>query len=1154
MSLFVHLHVHTQFSLLDGASQIKALIGKAKAMGMPALAITDHGNMFGVMQFITEAEKQGIKPIIGCEVYVAEGSRFLKRDKNDRSGHHLILLAKNKTGYHNLSKLVSKGYLEGFYYTPRIDKELLRDHAEGLIALSACLGGELPQAIMRSGYQAGASVVQEFKEMFGDDYYLELQNHHLPEQGDVNPMIMALSKEFDVPLVATNDVHYINKEDFDAHHILICLNTGREVDDKDSMHYSGEEYLKSAAEMEALFPETPEAIARTVEIAEKVEPFSLKRDVIVPVFPMPEGFTDADDYLRHLTYSGAESRYEEVTDEVKQRLDYELGVIKRMGYAGYFLIVQDFIAEARRREILVGPGRGSAAGSAVAYCIGITNVEPLRYKLLFERFLNPERMSMPDIDVDFDDYGRDEVIDYVTEKYGSGKVAQIVTYGTMATKSAIRDVARVLKLPLNEADRLAKLVPDGQGVDFETALKSSHDLKKELTHGEELVQKTLRFAKTLEGSVRQTGTHACGVIIGPDDLIEHVPLCTQKDTDTIVTQYDGKYIESVGMLKMDFLGLKTLSIIKDTLADIKEQHGVTIDIDEVSLDDPLTYELFQKGDTIGVFQFESEGMQMYLKELKPTNIEDLIAMNALYRPGPMDFIPLYIDRKHGRKPVEFPHEMLEEILGYTYGIMVYQEQIMQAAQIMGGFSLGNADLLRKAMGKKDMKTMLEQKALFIKGAEAKGVAASKAGEVFETMQKFAEYGFNRSHSAAYSMLAFQTGYLKAHYPAEYMAAVLTHNLSEIKKITFLIDACHKKGIKVLGPDINQSGIRFTTNEQGEILFGLGAIKGVGEIAAEAILKERNSNGPYKNIFDFVKRVPLKTVNKRCIESMAQAGSFDHFPETHRAQFFHADGPEGQTFIEKLIRFGAQAQLQKESAQQSLFGDIPEIAIPDPDMPQCEPWAPTVCLNYEKEVIGFYISGHPLDQFRPELSTMCRNNIEELRNTPQSFIKRDFTIGVIVNQAQHKFTKTGRPFGSINVEDFSGTMQIPLFSETYLKFKHLLVQGEFLFIKGDFFRRNQETEELAIRIKEVKLLADILDQTVKVISLTVHAGKLSVDGELADRLIRMIRSCPGDSKLKVILGTNGESLSTILPKRRVSPRLFLRNISEIPEITWSLSDR
>lgn len=1120
---------------------------------MPALAITDHGNMFGAIHFLTEAKKQGVKPILGCEVYVAEGDRFRKGGKDDRSGHHLILLAKNKEGYHNLARLVSKGYLEGFYYTPRIDKELILLHSEGLIALSACLGGELPQTIMKSGLQGGLAIAREFREIFGDDYYLELQNHGLPEQQEVNAVIREISAETGIPMVASNDVHFIRAEDYDAHKILICLNTGKDYDDTDALHYTGQEYLKSAEQMEALFPDMPELLENSLNIAAKVEEYELERDVILPVFPLPEDFTDADAYLRHLTYVGAEKKYREITEEVSERLEYELEVIKGMGYAGYFLIVQDFIAEARRRGTLVGPGRGSAAGSAVAYCIGITNIDPIHYKLLFERFLNPERMSMPDIDVDFDDYGRDDIIRYVQEKYGEDKVAQIVTFGRMAAKSAIRDVARVLKLPLPEADRLAKMVPDGPNVTLQSALKDSPDLMQELKEGEDKVQRTLRFAQTLEGSVRQTGTHACGVIIGPEPLMEHIPLCTQKESNIMVTQYDGKLIEGVGMLKMDFLGLSTLSMIKDALVAIEERHGAKIDIDNIPLDDEKTFALFRKGDTMGLFQFESEGMQMYLKDLQPEGIEDLIAMNALFRPGPMDYIPVYIDRKHGRAKVEYPHEMLSEILGYTYGIMVYQEQIMQAAQVMGGFSLGKADILRKAMGKKNMAVMLQQRQEFIEGAALKGIENAKAAEVFDTMTKFAEYGFNRSHSAAYSLLAYQTGYLKAHYPSEYMAAVLTHHLSDIKRITLYIDACRQTGINVLGPDVNQSGIRFSTNEKGEILFGLGAVKGVGEIAAEAIIKERKSRGAFTSVFDFIKRVPLKTVNKRCLEAMAMAGVFDSMG-THRAQFFHSEGVDGTSFIEKLIRFGGMAQQQKETAQQSLFGDDEAAAIPDPLLPSCNPWPPLQQLSNEKEVIGFYVSGHPLDQYKLEIRTFVRNNTDEVKNEMKRFLQREYTLGVMVNEVSHRYAKSGRPYGNFTLEDYNGSVTFSLYGEDYLKWKHLMVKGEFLFVKGDVVQRHAGSEEYFYRIRDVKLLSEVLNHYVKGIILSVDLKQTSADEHLASQLLKLIRSHPGNSRIKLFVRKEEESMMFYLPKRFVNPFDFLRNIHEIPGIVYALEDK
>ncbi len=883
---FTHLHVHTQFSILDGAAKIPSLIGTAKSFGMDALAITDHGNLYGVLKFFAEAKKQKIKPILGCEIYVAARTRFDKVDKIDRSGYHLILLAKNKKGYQNLTKLSSLGFIDGFYYTPRIDKELLKKYSEGLIASSACLGGEVPAAIMKSGESRAEQVLLEYLEIFGEDFYLEMQDHGLPEQKSVNEVLVKLAEKHNVKLIASNDVHFVKKEDFEAHRILICLNTGKDLDDPSGMHYSGEEYLKSPDEMAEIFKDHPEALSNTREIVDKVEDYNILSDkIILPNFPLPEPFKTEDDYLRHLTYEGAKKLYPEITEEIQQRLDFELSVIAQMGFPGYFLIVQDFIAAARKMMVIVGPGRGSAAGSAVAYCTGITNIDPIRYNLLFERFLNPERVSMPDIDIDFDDEGRDKVLDYVVDKYGKEKVAQIVTFGTMAAKLAIRDVARVIKLPLPDADRLAKLVPEKPGISLAAAYKEVKELYDIKKSGEDLEKKTLVFAETLEGSARHTGTHACGVIIGPDDLMNHVPLSTAKDSELPVTQFEGKLVESVGILKMDFLGLKTLSIIKDAIHNIKIRHDVTIDIDKIPLDDEQTFELYQKGETIGTFQFESEGMRMYLKDLKPTNIEDLIAMNALYRPGPMGYIPVYIDRKHGREKVNYPHELLEEILTPTYGIMVYQEQIMQTAQIMAGFSLGKADILRRAMGKKKKDIMAEQAVEFIKGAEEKGISKEKAEEVFQIMERFAEYGFNRSHSAAYSIIAYQTAYLKAHYPAEYMAAVLTHNLNDIKKIKFFIDECLRQHIDVLGPNINESSLNFTVNDKGEVLFGMAAIKGVGGAAVKNIMEERDERGQFTSIFDFSQRINLRAVNRKSMEALALAGAFDAFEGSHRAQYF-----------------------------------------------------------------------------------------------------------------------------------------------------------------------------------------------------------------------------------------------------------------------------
>jgi len=781
---FCHLHVHTQYSLLDGAAKIEDLFVKAAQDEMKALAITDHGNMFGVFKFVAEAQKHEVAPIVGCEFYMAPN----RLDKTDKKRYHQVLLAKNATGYFNLSKLCSLGFIEGYYYHPRIDKELLKQYKEGLIATTCCLAAEVPRMIIEKGEEEAEKIFLEWLDMFGEDYYIELQRHGIADQDKVNEVLIKWAAKHNVKMIATNDSHYVNEDDWEAHDILLCLQTGKDIDDPGRFKFDNNQFfLKTKAQMAEVFQDVPEALDNTMEVVSKIEPLELKRDVLLPSYTLPEGFTSEDEYLKHICFEGVNRRYNELTGDLRDRIEYELKVIKDMGFAGYFLIVQDFITAAKELGVSVGPGRGSAAGSVVAYCAGITNIDPIAYNLLFERFLNPERISMPDIDIDFDDVGRQKVIDYVVDKYGKKQVAQIITFGTMAARMAIRDVGRVLKLPLAETDRLAKMIPEMPGTTLQKSFKEVPELR-DIRDGKggEVAGKTMRFAQVLEGCARHRGLHAAGVIIAPDDLTKFIPVCTSKDSDLLVTQFDGKYIEDAGMLKMDFLGLKTLSIIDEARVNIEKNHGVKIDIDEIPLDDTTTYELYQKGETVGTFQFESEGMRMYLKDLKPTDIEDLIAMNALYRPGPMEYIPEFIDRKHGKKKVEYPHECLEEILKPTHGIMVYQEQIMQAAQIMAGYSLGNADILRRAMGKKKASEMEKQKAIFIKGAEDKGYDSKQAADTFEIMEKFASYGFNRSHSAAYSVLAYQTAYLKANYPAEYMAAVLTHNMSDIKHINLIL--------------------------------------------------------------------------------------------------------------------------------------------------------------------------------------------------------------------------------------------------------------------------------------------------------------------------------------------------------------------------------
>jgi DNA polymerase-3 subunit alpha len=1151
MTEFTHLHVHTQYSILDGAANISLLVKKAKEIGMKALAITDHGNMYGVLKFFEEARKQGIKPIIGCEVYVAKESRFKKEKTKGKQYHHLILLAKNKIGYYNLGRLTSLGYTEGFYYKPRIDKEILKKYSEGLIVSSACLGGEIPAEILNNDEEKAGEAVQWFKKVFGDDYYLELQNHGIPEQKIANEGLLRLAEKNRIKTIATNDVHFINKEDKDAHHILICLNTGKDVDDKTAMHYSGQEFLKSPDEMAALFPGHPEVISNTMEIAEKVEEFDIHQDILLPKFPVPEGFETQDDYLRHLTYEGAKIFYPDITDEIRERLDFELDVIKTMGFPGYFLIVQDLIAEARKMDVAVGPGRGSAAGSAVAFCTGITSIDPIKYNLLFERFLNPERVTMPDIDIDFDDEGRDKVLDYVVEKYGQKRVAQIVTFGTMAAKSAIRDVARVLKLPLPDADRIAKLVPERPGTTLESAFKEVPELKKIATSGSELEQKTLKFAKTLEGSARHTGTHACGVIIGPDDLQNHVPLATAKDSTLSVTQYEGKLVESVGMLKMDFLGLKTLSIIKDALANIEKRHKVKIDIDKIPLDDKKTFELYQNGDTIGTFQFESGGMRNYLKELKPTGIEDLIAMNALYRPGPMEFIPTFIRRKHGKEKVEYPHPSLEGILKPTYGIMVYQEQIMQTAQIMGGFTLGKADLLRRAMGKKKMEIMEEQKVIFIEGAAEKGIDKKKAEDVFNTMMEFAKYGFNRSHSAAYSLIAYQTAYVKAHYPAEYMAAVLTHNLKDIKKITFFVDECKRSGINVLGPSVNESDLNFMVNMKGEIRFGLAAIKNVGENAAQSIIEEREKNGNYTSIFDFAKRVNLRSVNKRSFEALAQAGAFDSFEDTHRSQYFYRENTEDSIFLEKVIKFAGNYQERENSMQVSLFGGMDDIEVKDPEMPDCTPWTKIEQLKKEKEVTGFYMSGHPLEDFQLEMDHFCNITINDIKNSMARYKNKSIAFAGILTSVAHRTSKTGKPFGTFVIEDFTDQHQFILFSEDYLKMKHFLVEGSSLFLKGKISERRFR-DDLEVRISDIKLLAEILENMTSEILLKLSLAAVT-DEVIAD-LTDMVETSKGKCRLKFHITDPEQGISIEMPSsnKLVDAAAFIKKVETVPGIGYKLT--
>ena len=1165
MGQFTHLHVHTQYSILDGAAAIKPLLKRAKELGMTALAITDHGNMYGVKEFHDAAEKEGIKPILGCEVYVAGGSRFDKSGKDDR-GDHLILLAKNLEGYHNLSKIVSYAFTEGFYYRPRVDKELLRLYHDGIICCSACLGGELPQAIMRDDMQEARRVVEEFVSIFGEDYYLELQLHQsgIPRideqvyenQKKVNAVLLQLAAEYGVKYICSNDVHFIMADDAPAHDRLICLNTGRDLDDPNRMRYTWQEYLKSEEEMAALFPDHPEALATTAEIAGKVEEYSLEHKPLMPNFPIPDDFdvpldqlketfrkkikdeavlaeidrcTDSLDevvgrypelsdqltiakqfrYLEHLTYKGAERRYGTLSDAVRKRIEYELSTIEWMGFPGYFLIVWDFIRAAREMGVSVGPGRGSAAGSVVAYSLTITNIDPMKYDLLFERFLNPDRISLPDVDVDFDEDGRADVLHYVVEKYGSKRVAQIVTFGTMAPKAAIKDVARVQRLPLSESNRISKLVPEKPGTTFAKAYKEVPELVKEKESDNPLIRDTMKYAEKLEGSVRQTGVHACGVIIGQDDLEKFAPMAIAKDAELNVVQYEGKLVESVGLIKMDFLGLKTLSIIKDALENIESTTGSRPDIDAIPLDDPLTYDLYSRGETTGLFQFESPGMKKHLRNLKPNRFEDLIAMNALYRPGPMEYIPNFIARKHGLEPVTYEIPDMEEYLKDTYGITVYQEQVMLLSQKLAGFTGGEADTLRKAMGKKKRDVLDKMKPKFIEGAKKNGHDPKICEKIWGDWEAFASYAFNKSHSTCYAYVSYQTAYLKAHYPAEFMAALLSRNLSDIKKISFFMDECKRMGLSVLGPDVNHSKIRFSVDEGGNVRFGLAAIKGVGESAVQNIIDTRKEGGPFKSVYDFVERVNLQTVNKKTLENLVLGGAFDAISDLPRSAYLARDEHDG-TLLDALVRYGNRVQSEKNNVQQSLFGGITEeSSVQKPEPPQYTPWTKLETLNRERDVIGIYLSSHPLDDFSLIIKHYCTCSLGDLADLP-SMNGRDFVAAGMVTSVMHLTTKTGKPYGRFTIEDYNGSHEFVLFSKDYENFRRFLFEGYYLLIKGKVAPRIYNPNELETRITSIMMLAEAQETLMKEVTVSV-----SVD-ELTEELVGRLSAAAKENRGQVIL--------------------------------------
>ena len=1241
MEPFIHLHVHTQYSLLDGQASIDALINKAYDDGMRAIAVTDHGNMFGIKEFFNKVNKKNgkvqgtikdlqkelktlsakeertdeenarlaeipgllekakgdlFKPIIGCECYCARNHRLQKTEKEDRSGWHLIVLAKNMTGYKNLIKIVSQSWTEGFYGRPRIDKELLEQHREGLIVCSACLGGEIPQKIMHGNIHAAEEAVLWFKQMFGDDYYLEMQRHEThradadqtvyKHQVEVNKVLVELAHKHGIKLIATNDVHFVNEEDADAHDRLICLSTGKDLDDPNRMRYTKQEWMKTTAEMNLIFSDIPDALRNTLEIADKVEFYSIDSGPIMPTFNIPEEFgteeeyrkklTEKDlfdeftrdengnvvlsqedaeakikklggydklyrikleaDYLAKLTYEGAKPRYgDPLSDEVKERLNFELHIMKTMGFPGYFLIVQDFIRAAREElGVSVGPGRGSAAGSAVAYCLGITKIDPIKYDLLFERFLNPDRISLPDIDTDFDDDGRGEVLRWVTEKYGAERVAHIITYGTMATKSAIKDVARVEKVPLAESNRLAKLVPDKipdmKKFKLKDAIEYVPELKEAANGPDPLVRDTLKYAQMLEGNVRNTGVHACGVIIGRYDISDVVPVSTAKDKDTgeemLVTQYEGSVIEETGLIKMDFLGLKTLSIIKDAIENVRLTTGHDLDIDHISLEDPATYKLYCEGRTTGTFQFESAGMQKYLKELQPSKFEDLIAMNALYRPGPMDYIPSFIARKQGKEEIKYDIPVMERYLKDTYGITVYQEQVMLLSRLLANFTRGESDALRKAMGKKLIEKMNALKTKFLSGGKANGYEEATLNKIWADWEKFASYAFNKSHATCYSWVAYQTAYLKANYPSEYMAAVLSRSLSNIADITKFMDECKAMGIQVLGPDVNESILKFSVDKQKNIRFGMGAIKGVGESAVQNIIEERKKNGPYKDLFDFVERVNLSSCNKKNIESLALAGAFDNF-HVQRESFF-VDNGKGETFLDILVRYGNKYQTDKATAANSLFGDDNFVAIAKPEIPKAERWSDLERLNKEKELVGIYLSAHPLDEYRIILQYVCNTGMAEL-NDKESLIGREILAGGIVTGFREGTTKTGNPFGILKVEDFTGSGEIALFGQDYIEYSKYGKPGMYLLISGKMEARKYNDKIFDFRISSIKLLPNEKDKLIENIRITVPIHDL--DEPMINELSTLIKNNPGNSLLyfRVVDGSNNIALNLFSQK-------------------------
>ncbi|WP_298793876.1 DNA polymerase III subunit alpha [uncultured Allomuricauda sp.] len=1193
---FTHLHNHSQFSVLQSTINIKSLVKAAAENSMSAVALTDHANMMGAFHFVKEvkAHNKSIKeknaesaengetpsakeiiPIIGCEFYVCEDHT----NKNVKDyGYQIVLLAKNKNGYHNLAKMSSIAYTDGFYYVPRIDKKIVEHYKEDVIALTGNLYGEVPNKILNIGEKQAEEALIWWKEQFGDDLYVEMMRHGQEDEDRVNQVLVPLAKKHEVKIIATNNTYYCDKKDAEAHDILLCVKDGEKqttpIGRGRGYRYglpNQEYYFKSSDEMKTLFKDIPEAILNIQEIVDKVEPFDLARDVLLPKFDIPNEFIVEEDkadggkrgensYLKHITYQGAEKRYGEITDEITERIDFELGTIENSGYPGYFLIVEDFIREARNMGVSVGPGRGSAAGSVVAYCLGITNIDPLKYDLLFERFLNPDRVSMPDIDIDFDDEGRGKVMDYVIDKYGANQVAQIITYGTMAAKSSIRDTARVLDLPLNDADRIAKLIPNMSKLNKIFGIEES-ELKKKfradelekvhellnISEGDDLEGQTVNMARVLEGSLRNTGIHACGVIITPDDITNFVPVATAKDSDLYVTQFDNSVVESAGLLKMDFLGLKTLTLIKDTVKIVKARTGIELIPDEFPLDDEKTYELFQRGDTVGIFQYESPGMQKHMKNLKPTVFDDLIAMNALYRPGPMEYIPSFIARKHGEEEITYDLPDMEEYLKETYGITVYQEQVMLLSQKLAGFSKGDADVLRKAMGKKIFALLQKLKPQFLDGGEKNGHPRDVLEKIWKDWEAFASYAFNKSHSTCYAFIAYQTAYLKAHYPAEYMAAVLSNNMNDIKQVTFFMEECKRMGLEVLGPDVNESYYKFAVNQNNAVRFGMGAIKGVGRSAVETIVEHRKKDGPYKSVFDLAKRVELRSANKKSFENLALAGGFDSFGDTQRAQYFHDEG-DGITFLEKVIKSAAKYQENKNSSQMDMFGGMSEAQISEPVVPPCEDWGTMEKLRREKEVVGIYISGHPLDDFKKEIKAFCNSNISAFTNLEQ-YVNRELTVAGVITDVQHRISKNGKGWGLFTLEDYSESHEFRIFGEEYLKFRHFLMINSFVHVKA-FVREgwvNRDTGKKGdprLQFNDFKQLQDVMDSYAKKLTIKLDIARLQ---ENRIQILKdTLRSHKGEHTLNFVVYEMQDEIKLNLSSRKQKVKINSELLSSLEE--------